>query len=95
MLGCVWRVLAIYRTATQQLEAHGRGVDDTQGDDVRHILYKLGLTGRFRRIPRPGRECFTSSLVTRPGYFLVVAAVPHGVAGLVFNGEITAKTDGL
>ena len=36
-----------------------------------------------------------SSLVTRPGYFLVVAAVLHGVAGLVFNGEITAKTDGL
>ena len=35
------------------------------------------------------------SLVTRPGYFLVVAAVLHGVAGLVFNGEITAKTDGL
>ena len=38
MLGCVWRVLAIYRTATQQLEAHGRGVDDTQGDDVRHFI---------------------------------------------------------
>ena len=36
-----------------------------------------------------------TSLVTRPGYFLVVAAVLHGVAGLVFNGEITAKTDGL
>ena len=35
------------------------------------------------------------SLVTRPGYFLVVAAVLHGIAGLVFNGEITAKTDGL
>ena len=43
------------------------------------------------------RPNYTSlpSLVTRPGYFLVVAAVLHGVAGLVFNGEITAKTDGL
>ena len=40
-------------------------------------------------------KIWKSSLVTRPGYFLVVAAVLHGVAGLVFNGEITAKTDGL
>ena len=31
---------------------------------------------------------YTVSLVTRPGYFLVVAAAPLGVAGLVFIGTI-------
>ena len=35
------------------------------------------------------------SLVTRPGYFSVVAAVLLGVAGLVFNGEITAGPQGV
>ena len=65
MLGCVWQVLALYRTATQQAHGRGRGVDDTQGDDVRHILYKLGL--RFRRIP-PSRVCLPLILVFLPDF---------------------------
>ena len=67
---------------------------------VREYIPKLVLerdvTMIIRRLNRGAKKFqLHPSLVTRPGYFLVVAAVLHGVAGLVFNGEITAGPQGV
>ena len=48
---------------------------------VRNVEYICRKAMEYKKWER-------DSLVTRPGYFLVVAAAPLGVAGLVFIGTI-------